>query len=145
MTVTVDRVDGFAERCAAAGHPIAPERIVAGNFTRDGGASAMIALLEAAPDLTAVFCLSDAMAVGALSVLRHRGIDVPGRVSVIGFDDISLAAELTPALSTVRMPLAQMGEAAMRLIIDTHRDGPRTEHFATELRLRGTTGPAPPT
>jgi LacI family transcriptional regulator, galactose operon repressor len=145
MTVTVDRVEGFGERCAAAGHPIAPERIVSGSFTRDGGASAMIALLEAAPDLTAVFCLSDAMAVGALSVLRHRGIDVPGRMSVVGFDDIALAAELTPALSTVRVPLAQMGEVAMRLIIDRNGDEPRTEHFATELRLRGTTGSVPRT
>jgi LacI family transcriptional regulator len=143
MTVTVDRLRGFLEPCAAAGHPIPPERIVAGNFTTDGGASAMIALLERAPDLTAVFCHSDAMAVGALRVLRHRGIDVPRRISVVGFDDIALAEHLTPALSTVRMPLVQLGEAAMRLVLEPEPDEPRTLHFPTELRLRGTTAPAP--
>jgi len=148
------RLDGFraaggrvalivGDRCAAAGHPIARERVVSGHFTRDGGASAMLALLETAPEITAVFCLSDAMAVGALSVLRQRGIDVPRRMSVVGFDDISLAAELTPALSTVRVPLVQLGEAAMRMIIDGDGGRPRTEHFATELRLGGTTGSAP--
>ena len=141
MTVTVDRARGFLEQCTAAGHPVPPERVVPGRFTRDGGASAMVALLERAPEITAVFCLSDAMAVGALSVLRHRGVDVPGQMSVMGFDDISLAAELTPALSTVRVPLERMGEAAMRLILEPGETD-RTEHFPTELRLRGTTGPA---
>jgi LacI family transcriptional regulator len=141
MTVTVDRLRGFLGPCAAAGHPVPPQLIVAGNFTTDGGASAMIALLERAPDLTAVFCLSDAMAVGALRVLRHRGIDVPGQISVIGFDDIALAANLTPALSTVHVPLVELGEAAMRLLLEPEPVEPRTLHFPTELRLRGTTGP----
>jgi LacI family transcriptional regulator len=143
MTVTVDRLRGFLEPCAAAGHPVPPQRIVPGSFTTDGGASAMISLLERAPDITAVFCLSDSMAVGALRVLRHRGIDVPRRISVIGFDDIALAEHLTPALSTVRVPLVQLGEAAMRLVLEPEPAASRTQHFATELRLRGTTGPAP--
>jgi LacI family transcriptional regulator len=143
MTVTVDRTRGFVERCAAAGHPVPPERIVSGRFTREGGASAMVALLERCPDVTAVFCLADTMAVGALGVLRHRAIDVPEQMSVLGFDDISLAADLTPALSTVRVPLVKMGEAAIRLILERDGGAPRVEHFATELQLRGTTGPAP--
>jgi LacI family transcriptional regulator, galactose operon repressor len=143
MTVSVDRTRGFVERCAAAGHPVAPDRIFPGRFTRDGGASAMVAVLERCPEVTAVFCLADTMAVGALGVLRHRGIDVPGEMSVLGFDDISLAADLTPALSTVHVPLVRMGEAATRLILEPGGDGPRVEHFATQLKLRGTTGPAP--
>jgi LacI family transcriptional regulator, galactose operon repressor len=143
MTVTVDRTRGFLERCAAERLPVRAERIVSGRFTREGGASAMVALLERCPDITAVFCLTDTMAVGALGVLRHRGIDVPGEMSLLGFDDISLAADLTPALSTVHIPLAKMGEAAIRLILEGD-DGPdRVEHFASELRLRGTTAAAP--
>ena len=142
MTVTVDRLRGFLAPCAAAGHAVPPELIVAGNFTTEGGASATIALLERAPDLTAVFCLSDAMAVGVLRVLRHRGIDVPGEISVIGFDDIALAANLTPALSTVHVPLVELGEAAMRLLLEPEPVEPRTLHFPTELRLRGTHRPA---
>jgi LacI family transcriptional regulator len=143
MTVTVDRLRGFLEPCAAAGHPVPQERIAPGSFTTDGGASAMISLLERAPDITAVFCLSDAMAAGALRVLRHRGIDVPGRISVMGFDDIALAAHLTPALSTIRVPLVQLGEAAMRLLLEPEPAEWRTQHFPTELQLRGTTGHAP--
>jgi LacI family transcriptional regulator len=143
MTVTADRLRGFLEPCEKAGHPVAPERIVPGNFTTEGGASAMIALLERAPDITAVFCLSDAMAVGALRVLSHRGIDVPREISVMGFDDIALAGNLTPALSTVRVPLVQLGETAMQLLLEPEPGESRTRHFPTELRLRGTTGRAP--
>jgi LacI family transcriptional regulator len=143
MTVTVDRLAGFLGQCAAAGHPVAPERVVPGLFTREGGAAAMRALLDVAPPITAVFCLSDAMALGASGVLRERGVEVPRRMSLIGFDDISLAAELTPALSTVHVPLKEMGAAAMRMILDPGSDRPRTERFAAQLRLRETTGPAP--
>jgi LacI family transcriptional regulator len=102
----------------------------------------MRALLDVAPPITAVFCLSDAMALGASGVLRERGVEVPRRMSLIGFDDISLAAELTPALSTVHVPLKEMGAAAMRMILDPGSDRPRTERFAAQLRLRETTGPA---
>jgi len=143
MTVTVDRLAGFLGHCAAAGHPVAPERVVPGLFTREGGAAAMRTLLDVAPSITAVFCLSDAMALGASGVLRERGVEVPRRMSIIGFDDISLAAELTPALSTVHVPLKEMGAAAMRMLLEPSGDGPRTERFAAQLRLRETTGPAP--
>jgi LacI family transcriptional regulator len=138
-----ERLRGFVEGCAEAGQPVAEHRVENGQFTRDGGASAMLAILDRAPDTTAVFCLSDAMAIGALSVLRHRGIDVPGRMSVVGFDDIWLGAELVPALSTIHVPLIAMGETAMRLILEPAGTPPTTRHFATELRERGTTAPCP--
>jgi LacI family transcriptional regulator len=143
MTVTVDRTLGFLRVCEEAGHQVAPERVVPGGFTTEGGASAMIALLEHDPGITAVFCMSDSMAVGALRTLAHRGIDVPGRMSVVGFDDIALAANITPALSTVHVPLVRLGETAMELLLQPEPEAPRTRYFATDLRLRGTTGPAP--
>jgi LacI family transcriptional regulator len=143
MTVSIDRLAGFAERCAAAGHAIPGARIVPGQFTRDSGGAAMRTLLEVAPEITAVFCLSDAMAIGALRVLREHGIAVPERMSVLGFDDILVAEELSPPLSTVRVPMKDMGAAAMRLILEHDGAEQRSERFATELRLRGTTGPPP--
>ena len=82
------------------------------------------------------------MALGASGVLRERGVEVPRRMSLIGFDDISLAAELHPALSTVHVPLKEMGAAAMRMLLEPNGDRPRTERFAAQLRLRETTGPA---
>jgi LacI family transcriptional regulator len=143
-TMARERLEGFLDGCAAAGHPVSEARMANGHFTRDGGASAMLAILDRTPSTTAVFCLSDAMAVGALSVLRHRGLRVPEQVSVIGFDDIWLGAELVPALSTIHVPLTAMGEAATRLIVIPADDPPRTERFPTELRLRDTTGPRRP-
>ena len=142
VTVTEDRVGGFVDVFAAAGHPIAPERVVPGNFLREGGAQAMATLLQRAPGITAVYCINDAMAMGALGFLRERGIDVPGRVSVMGFEDTVLSREITPALSTVHVPMTEMGEAAMRLLLERRSDEPRTVRFPTRLCLRGTTASA---
>lgn len=59
--------------------------------------------------LKAIFALNDSMAVCALSALRERGIAVPERISVVGFDDIPFTRDVTPALTTVRVPMAEMG------------------------------------
>lgn len=139
MTVTRDRLGGFAAVYAERGHRVPPGRIVAGDFLRAGGAHAMATLLDRAPEITAVYCINDAMAIGALRLLRERGIDVPGRMSVLGFEDIVLAREITPALSTVRVPMAEMGEAAMRMLLAPASETPRVVRLPTELRLRGTT------
>jgi LacI family transcriptional regulator len=141
MMVTSDRLNGFTEVYADAGHPIPPERIALGHFVPDRGAEAMAALLDRDPSITAVFCLNDAMAVGALRLLRERGIDVPGRMSVVGFDDVSIARVVTPALSTVQLPLLQMGETAMRLVLSPPSDVPRTVLLPTKLCLRESTAP----
>jgi len=139
MTVTADRLRGFTDVYARAGHPIPPERVVSGQFLREKGIVAMASLLERAPGITAVFCLNDAMAFGALRLLRERGIDVPGRMSVLGFDDIPMSSELTPALSTVHVPLRELGRTAMRMLLEPPSEEPRTVRMPTSLRLRGTT------
>ncbi len=141
MMVTSDRLNGFLDVYAEAGHPVPPGRIELGHFMPEGGAEAMGKLLDREPCITAVFCLNDAMAVGALRVLRERGIDVPGRISIIGFDDISMARVVTPALSTVQVPLAEMGETAMRLLLAPPSDVHRTVRLPTTLCLRETTAP----
>jgi LacI family transcriptional regulator len=142
MTVTLDRLEGFRDVYADAGHPVPDELVVPGHFIPSGGEEAMAALLEREPGITAVFCLNDAMAVGAMRLLRARGIDVPGRISVMGFDDVAMAREVSPALSTVRVPLAKMGETAMRLLLEPPSDTARTVWLPTNLCLRATTAPA---
>ncbi len=139
VTVTEDRAGGFMDVYAAAGHAIPPERVVPGNFLRQGGARAMATLLERVPEITAVYCINDAMAMGALGQLREHGIDVPGRMSVMGFEDTVLARDITPALSTVHVPMTDIGEAAMRLLLEPRSDVPRTVSFPTAVCLRGTT------
>jgi LacI family transcriptional regulator len=141
IVLTGDRLSGFLEAYADAGHPIPPERIEAVRFTHGGGAKGMERLLDRVPEITAVFCLSDSHAVGALRVLRERGIEVPREMSVMGFDGLPFGAELTPALSTIYVPLMEMGRAAIRLVVEPGDGDARTHYLATELRMRGTTGP----
>jgi LacI family transcriptional regulator len=141
MTVVVDRLNGFRDVYAAAGHPVEPARIVEGFFLIERGYEAMARLLEQAPEITAVFCLNDGMALGALRLLRERGIDVPGQMSVMGFEDITMAREVWPALSTVHVPLAKMGETAMKMLLEPPAPTPQTVRLPTTLCLRATTAP----
>ena len=67
--------------------------------------------------MTAVLALNDDMAIGVLSVLRSRGIAVPAHVSVAGFDDVAVAQDLLPSLTTVRLPMVEMGEMALELAL----------------------------
>ncbi|ASW53051.1 LacI family DNA-binding transcriptional regulator [Plantactinospora sp. KBS50] len=114
----VDRLQGYRDALAAHGIPVEPARITHGDWSRESGAAAMRSLLDQAPDLDAVFAASDAMAAGALPVLREAGRDVPGDVRVVGFDDSGLAATLDPPLSTVRHPLDRISEEMVRLLTD---------------------------
>ena len=110
------------------------------DFDRNGGAAAASALLDQHPGLTAIAALNDSMAVGALACLRERGIDVPGEMSLIGFDDMPISVDVTPPLSTVRLPLEEIGVRAMSLALrEGERDAPLVEHAAAKLVLRGST------
>lgn len=110
-----DRARGWQEELARCG--IAPGPIVHGDFTVDGGAAAMARLLQRAPDLDGVFASSDLMASGAIRVLQASGRDVPTAVSVIGFDDVVVAASSNPPLTTIRQPLEDMGRVAAESLI----------------------------
>ena len=81
------------------------------------------------------------MAIGVLAVARERGIDVPGQLSVVGFDDMPIARDLIPALTTVRLPLDEIGATAMRLALQPPADKPRTVHVEAALIRRDSTAP----
>ncbi len=142
LTTTRDRFDGFRQALAEAGLALPPTNVVQGDFTRDGGAAAAMALLAQAPDITAIFALNDSMAVGALAALRERGVQVPGELSVAGFDDIPVTRDVTPALSTVRVPMVELGSRAIVLALEQRETELRVEHLPTEVLLRASTGPA---
>lgn len=103
----------------------APHLVERADYTRQGGADAMAALLDRCPDLDAVFVASDFMASGALQVLRERGHRVPDDVAVVGFDDLAEIAESTdPPLTTVHQDVEGMGRLMARLLYDrTTRTG----------------------
>ncbi|MGI3223769.1 substrate-binding domain-containing protein [Streptomyces sp. GTA36] len=112
-------------------------------FTRDGGRDAAERILRDHPDTTAIVALNDAMAIGVLSALRAHRVPVPHRMSVAGFDDVSFAADLAPGLTTVRLPLAEMGRQALSMALRPPASRPRRKSTGHELVVRDSTGPAP--
>lgn len=117
LATTRIRVDSFAE--ALAGFGIRPRYVAHGDFNADGGRELMQGLADRGlDDVDLIFAANDLMAVGALSVLRERGYSVPEDVGLAGFDDIVMARIVTPALTTVAIPLEDVGEAALRLALN---------------------------
>jgi LacI family transcriptional regulator len=116
---------------------------VEADFTREGGYEAAKQLLAERSDLTALIALNDVMAAGVLAAVKDTGRDVPGDLSVIGFDDLPFTADLSPALTTVRLPLRHMGERAMALLLaDPDETSPRIVDIPVELVVRASTGRA---
>ncbi|WP_090854384.1 LacI family DNA-binding transcriptional regulator [Nocardioides lianchengensis] len=98
------------------------------------------------PEVTAVFAANDAMALGVLRALHERGVDVPGRVSVVGFDDVPEAAFYWPGLTTVSQEFSVLGRSAVDLTLRAlgGEVEPATELVRPALVVRGSTGPAAP-
>lgn len=143
LVTAVDRVAGFEAGLAAWSVSLSPRRVIHGAFTRDGGYQAMSAILAAGgtrPDC--VFAVNDVMAVGALARLRADGLAVPGDIAVAGFDDITTLRDIYPPLTTVRLPLKQMGEMAASLVLQ-EADQPRVIPVPGEVILRDSTLPRP--
>lgn len=142
LTTIADRLTGIEEACVAAGLDFADVPVLVAPFTRDGGREAARRLLDEHPDVTAVLALNDDMAIGVLSVLRAQGIRVPDDVSVCGFDDVSVAGDLSPALTTVRLPMVAMGEQALELALKDPASRPRRRTAGHQLVVRDSTASA---
>ena len=140
-----DRIEGFRAGLAAWSAGLEPAVAVHAAFTRDGGYEAMSAILAAGGPLPdCVFAVSDVMAVGALARLRAAGIAVPEDIAVAGFDDILTLRDVTPPLTTVRLPLKQMGEMAANLVLTDAGPGrPRVVPVPGEVIIRDSTLPRP--
>ncbi len=141
-----DRVGGFRAGLAAWSLGLDQASIVHGPFTRDGGYEAMSAILAGGGPLPdCVFAVNDVMAVGALARLRAAGISVPDDVALAGFDDIPTLRDITPPLTTVRLPLKQMGEMAASLVLSEGDPGrPRVVPVPGEVIMRESTLPRRP-
>ncbi|MFF2272308.1 LacI family DNA-binding transcriptional regulator [Agromyces sp. NPDC058136] len=137
-----ERLRGFAEGLAGSGAGATLERTVDADFTRDGGYEGMSRLLAEAGDagdgLELVFAVNDVMAVGAMSALRDAGLTPGVEVAVAGFDDIPTARDVTPPLTTVRLPLEEIGRRALRLALGDEASGLEAP---AEVVLRASTPP----
>lgn len=139
LTTVADRLEGVWAAFRAAGLDVDGVPLVEAEFTRAGGKAAAEEILDTHPEVTAVLALNDDMAIGILSVLRARGVAVPGQVSVTGFDDVAVAGDLSPSLTTVRLPMAHMGEQALLMALKEPSARPRRRHAPYELVVRDST------
>ena len=133
MPAAVDRLAGWQQVLQEAGRPV--DAAVAGDFTTAGGAAAMHELLARVPDLDAVFVANDLMARGALTVLTERGLDVPGDVALIGYDDSAAATSGSLPLSTVSQPSISMGARMTEMLLEL-LEGTEPENRACVLQTR---------
>lgn len=141
LTAITDRVAGLGESLGQAGIAIAALPTRCAPFHREGGHEATLALLRDHPEVTAVVALNDAMAVGAIAALRELGLRVPQDVSVVGFNDIAVAQDLSPALTTVRLGLGELGRVALRNALAPVEDPPLEVWLGHELMVRASTAP----
>lgn len=112
-------------------------------FSFEGGQATAGELLKAGA--TALICGSDILALGAIRAARRAGLDVPGDVSVIGYDDSAFMNYTDPPLTTLRQPIDAMAKAAVALLVNQVQGGPPTPKellHAPELVVRGSTAPA---
>ncbi|WFE39161.1 LacI family DNA-binding transcriptional regulator [Micromonospora sp. WMMD998] len=117
MGAGLARLSGYREAVRAAGCAVEAGMIAYGDFSEGSGTAAMRRLLDACPDLDAVFVASDLMAFGALRALREAGRRVPEDVAVIGFDDAPVARQAEPPLTTVFQPVEEMGRQMTRMLV----------------------------
>ena len=122
LVTAIDRTTGFTS--ALAEHDLAPVATLFGEFTRDGGfeaAQRLVRSLQLSPAAggrpLCVFAVNDVMAIGAIAAFREAGLQVPDDIQVAGFDDIPTLRDSVPGLTTVRLPLAELGERAVALTL----------------------------
>ncbi|WP_433410190.1 LacI family DNA-binding transcriptional regulator [Saccharomonospora azurea] len=137
---TMDRIAGLRAALESVGGVV---HVRYGEASREGGRLGARDLLERHPGITAIVGSADQMAIGALAFLRKAGVAVPDDVSVAGFNDIVGCEDVVPALTSVRLPLRDMGEAALELATTpAPSEEPLVRRLGTELIMRDSTGPA---
>ncbi|MDQ1300838.1 MAG: LacI family transcriptional regulator [Chloroflexota bacterium] len=114
--VAVGRWLGYQEAMIANHLPIQPELMSESDTTPEGGQQAMQRMLELSGPPTAVLAVNDLVAIGAMAACHQRGVAIPGHLSVVGFDDIAMAALTIPALTTVAQPAYEMGAKAAEML-----------------------------
>lgn len=139
LLTAVDRTEGFASGFVAAGG--AEPRTVHGAFTRDGGYAAMQEVLAGGDRPECVFAVNDVMAMGAMAACRDAGLTLPDDMAICGFDDIPTLRDVSPALTTVRLPLEEIGRAAMAMALEEPADTPRVHRVEGVVELRESTPP----
>jgi LacI family transcriptional regulator len=140
-----ERLEGVRQALGERGIALAAGRVLQKPYTFSAGREGVRELLRAAPQPTAVICGNDVLAIGALAGCQDAGLAVPREISVTGFDDLEIAGVVTPALTTVHFPTAELGSRAAQQLLARLGGKPfemRTE-LPVELVVRASTAPPP--
>lgn len=143
-----ERLRGYHDAIRTYGGDRVEKLVIPGDFSEESGHRAGGEILRLDPRPTAVFAANDSMALGLLSAFQEAGLRVPGDIAVTGFDDIPIARFLTPALTTVRVSVAELGARAMERLLAAVEGGEgherKHEVLATALVIRGSCGGGAP-
>lgn len=139
LLTAADRVNGYRRGLTAKGLSVPADLVVEGAFTRDGGYQAVGKLIDRLDQIDCIFAVNDVMAVGAMAALHDNGISVPTDVALAGFDDIATLRDVTPRLTTVQVPLTDIGTQALRLVLQEPGPQPRIRRVKGTVVLRDST------
>jgi DNA-binding LacI/PurR family transcriptional regulator len=142
------RMDGYRSAMEAAALPVDPDLMRWGDFHVEAAFKHATAMLAIEDRPTAIFAGSDLQAMGVLEAARLARMQVPAQLSLVGFDDIPLSRWMSPPLTSVRQPLAEMAGTAVRLVLshwEQVSNEDRSVELATTLVVRESTGPPPRT
>jgi len=141
-----NRFLGYRDGLKESGLEFSAELVAQGDNSFGSGEARAEQLLKLESPPTAIFAANDDMAAGVLRTAKRLGISVPGQLSLAGFDDIALARQVEPALTTIRQPLVEMAERAVSMLTRNNEkdpDGQGHEIIPAIIKIRESTGPAP--
>ena len=141
-----NRYRGYLDGLGQSDLKLDERLVVEGDNSFESGEKAATELLKLTRRPTAIFAANDDMAAGVIRAARLLGVEVPGQVSVAGCDDISLARQICPTLTTIRQPLSTMAERAAMILIgegQPEADSGDSEIVPATIQVRESTGPAP--
>jgi LacI family transcriptional regulator len=138
------RLDGIQKALAEAGIQLQPSQIVRADHSLAQGRSALRQLLNDHPETTAVICTTDTLSIGAMAEARKMGIGVPQQLSITGFDDVELSAQVDPPLTTISIPAAEIGRGAADYLINAIAGLPIPKSVQLPYRLIIRASTAPP-
>ncbi len=144
VSTSVHRYRGYLAALAEAGLPADRALIAESGFVEDGGLRAMEKFFDLADPPTAVFAVTDLVAVGAYTAAARHGVRIPDQLAVLGYNDIPLASRISPAMTTVHLPLHEFGTVSAGILIDQIESGtvtPRRVLFSPQLVVRESTRP----
>ena len=141
MTTSDLRFGGYRDGLATHGVVFDPSLVLHTTNHEDAAEATVRRFLQTGIPATALVCMTDVMAIGAMRALRAAGVPIPDAMSVVGFDDVPIVGDLTPGLTTVHPPFYEVGVAAAEIALSAEHTG----HVLLEPRLvvRGSTGVAP--